>query len=70
MSVSEKDYVGLTYRALSQAERDMLQEIKERGQAFIAFLDGLGESHATEIARVRAEEAVMWAVKHVTGRRE
>lgn len=70
MSVSEKDYVGLTYRALSQAERDMLQEIKERGQAFIAFLDGLGESNATEIARVRAEEAVMWAVKHVTGRRE
>lgn len=62
----EKDFVGLTYRTLSKAERDTLQTIKEQGQAFIAFIDGLGQSEANKLARIRAEEAVMWAVKHIT----
>ncbi|MEO3385348.1 hypothetical protein [Mesorhizobium sp. CAU 1741] len=66
MDSSQRDFVGLSYRTLTSAERDTLQEIKERGQAFIAFIDGLGRSEAIDIARVRAEESVMWAVKHLT----
>jgi hypothetical protein len=66
MTAAQKDFVGLKYRALSSVERESLQEIKERGQAFIEFLAGLGQSESLDIARIRAEEAVMWAVKHIT----
>jgi len=58
--------VGLTYRALSSAERARMYEVKEKGQEFLDLLDTLGHSEELVIAKRRLEEAVMWAVKHIS----
>lgn len=60
------DAVGMTYRALSSAERDQMYEVKEKGSEFLDLLDTLGASEELELAKVRIEEAVMWAVKHIS----
>jgi hypothetical protein len=56
----------MTYRALSSKERDMMYGIKEKGQEFLDLCDGLGQSEELVLAKIRLEEAVMWAVKHIT----
>lgn len=58
--------VGLTYRALSSTERARMYEVKEKGQEFLDLLDTLGHSEELVIAKRRLEEAVMWAVKHIS----
>lgn len=68
------------YRLLSEAEKASMTAIKDKGQELLALLDTLmtpperasgGMAIVTvdrelNIARERIEEAVMWAVKHVT----
>lgn len=58
--------VGMTYRPLSVPERDQMYAVKEKGQEFLDVLDTLGASDDLILARIRLEEAVMWAVKHIT----
>ncbi|WP_246730281.1 DUF7681 family protein [Nitratireductor mangrovi] len=60
------DAVGMTYRALSSAERNQMYEIKEKGREFLDVVDTLGASEELELAKIRLEEAVMWAVKHIS----
>ena len=54
------------YRVLSDEEKAQMAAIKDLGQRFLDVLDGLGHSRETSLARTKIEEAVMWAVKHVT----
>ncbi len=54
------------YRVLSDAEKLAMQKIKDDGLAFHDFLSGLGNSRELSIAKTKLEEAVMWAVKHIT----
>ncbi len=54
------------YRVLSEPEKAAMQKIKDDGLAFHNFLDSLGNSRELSIAKTKIEEAVMWAVKHVT----
>ena len=54
------------YRVLGEAEKAQMLKIKDDGAALIAFLDSLGQSRELSIAKTKVEEAVMWAVKHVT----
>lgn len=68
------------YRVLSDAEKAQMRKVKDAGAEFIAYLDSLhtppvdlggGVSRGTFdreliIAKERVEEAVMWAVKHIT----
>jgi hypothetical protein len=61
--------VGLTYRPLSSDERENMYLVKEKGQEFLDFLDTLGRSPEMGQAKIRLEEAVMWAVKHITRER-
>jgi len=55
------------YRVLSDAEKANMATIKDQGLAFYDFLTGLGQSRELSLAKTKIEEAVMWAVKHVTG---
>ena len=66
--MQNSDAVGLTYRALSKTERDQMFIIKERGKEFLDMIDQIGVSEELALAKIRLEEAVMWAVKHISTR--
>lgn len=55
------------YRVLTDDEKQEMLEIKDLGAAFLEKLNSLGNSREINIAKTRVEEAVMWAVKHITG---
>ena len=54
------------YRVLSDDEKATMQRIKDMGLEFHDFLSGVGASRELSLAKTKIEEAVMWAVKHVT----
>jgi hypothetical protein len=54
------------YRVLSDAEKANMQSIKDAGLAFHDQVSGLGNSREVSLAKTKIEEAVMWAVKHIT----
>lgn len=55
------------YRVLSDAEKANMQAIKDTGLAFHDQIAGLGASRELSLAKTKIEEAVMWAVKGITG---
>jgi hypothetical protein len=55
-----------TYRILSDAEKAQMVELKDLGAAFINACNAIGRSRELSLAITNAEQAVMWAVKHVT----
>jgi hypothetical protein len=54
------------YRVLTDAEKAAMQKIKDDGLALHQLLEELGNSRELSIAKTKIEEAVMWAVKHIT----
>lgn len=54
------------YRVLSDAEKANMAAIKDEGLRFHEVVAGLGNSREVSIAKTKIEEAVMWAVKHIT----
>ena len=54
------------YRVLSDAEKAQMQAIKDKGLELHNLIDSVGQSRELSLARTRTEEAVMWAVKHIT----
>lgn len=55
-----------TYRVLSDAEKAQMVAIKDAGAELLRLIGEVGSSRELSIARTKTEEAVMWAVKHVT----
>jgi hypothetical protein len=55
-----------TYRVLTDAEKADMVELKDLGAAFIRKCQSIGGSRELSLAITNAEQAVMWAVKHVT----
>ena len=55
-----------TYRVLTDAEKQQMVALKDLGAAFISKCDEIGGSRELSLAKTNAEQAVMWAVKHVT----
>ena len=55
-----------TYRVLTEAEKTQMVELKDLGAAFIQKCNEIGKSRELSLAVTNAEQAVMWAVKHVT----
>ncbi|GGB14993.1 hypothetical protein GCM10011380_00510 [Sphingomonas metalli] len=55
-----------TYRVLSDAEKAQMVAIKDAGAELLRLIGEAGNSRELSIARTKTEEAVMWAVKHVT----
>lgn len=54
------------YRVLNDAEKATMVAVKDRGVELLALIKSLGASRELSIAATRTEEAVMWAVKHIT----
>ena len=54
------------YRVLTEGEKQQMKYIKDLGREFHDMLGRVGASRELSIARTKIEEAVMWAVKHIT----
>ena len=54
------------YRVLSDDEKAQMVAIKDAGIALLELIERAGQSRELSIAKTKTEEAVMWAVKHVT----
>ena len=54
------------YRVLSDDEKAQMQAIKDKGLELHNLIESIGQSRELSIARTKTEEAVMWAVKHIT----
>lgn len=54
------------FRVLSEEEKAAMLKIKDDGLALHDFVASLGTSRELSIAKTKIEEAVMWAVKHIT----
>lgn len=55
------------YRILSPYDADRVASVKAIGAAFLATIGGNMPGREASIARTKMEEAVMWAVKGITG---
>lgn len=54
------------YRVLTDEEKAQMQAIKDEGLKFHDLVEGIGQSRELSLAKTKIEEAVMWAVKHIT----
>ncbi len=54
------------YRVLTDAEKACVQKIKDDALALHEYFGSLGNSRELSVAKTKIEEAVMWAVKHLT----
>jgi len=54
------------YRVLTDAEKGHMVALKDHGLVFLNLCDSLGSSRELSLAKTKMEEAVFWAVKHLT----
>lgn len=54
------------YRVLSDDEKALMKDLKDKGLDFVKACDAAGASRELSLAKTKMEEAVMWAVKHIT----
>jgi len=54
------------YRVLSDEEKMQMSKVKDAGQHLLQLIEDAGNSRELSIAKTKTEEAVMWAVKHIT----
>lgn len=54
------------YRVLTDQEKISMQSIKDKGLEFHDLITSIGTSRELSLAVTKVEEAVMWAVKHLT----
>lgn len=54
------------YRVLTDAEKICMKRFKDMGLDFVLACDNAGASRELSLAKTKMEEAVMWAVKHLT----
>ena len=54
------------YRVLTDAEKTAMQAIKDKGLEMHNLIESIGQSRELALAKTKTEEAVMWAVKHLT----
>jgi hypothetical protein len=63
----DNDPTRLRPAELSELQQERMRIIKTDGRSMLAFLDSCGSSREIAIAKTKVEEAVMWAVKGITG---
>ena len=54
------------YRVLSDDEKAQMQALKDKGLELHDLIESIGASRELSLAKTKTEEAVMWAVKHIT----
>lgn len=55
------------YRVLSEEEKAKVDSIKDAGTKLLEAIQATGHNRHNSLAITRVEEAVMWAVKGLTG---
>ena len=58
-----------TYRALTEEEKRLHDEIKDCAQKLELVIDRLPKSREQSLAMTKLEEAIMWAIKGLTANR-
>ena len=64
--MTENNVMRTEYRKLNETEVRQINEVKKLGTHFHAYLEGIGASREISLAKTKIEEAVMWAVKHLS----
>jgi hypothetical protein len=54
------------YRVLTNEEKDQMRAVKDIGKTYYDLCNRIGQSRELSLAKTKIEEAVMWAVKHIT----
>lgn len=54
------------YRVLDDYEKEQMRILKDKGREFVDYCHFIGQSREISLAVTKMEEAVMWAVKHIT----
>lgn len=54
------------YRPLNDIEKNQILQFKDQGQFFFELCEEIGDSRELSLAKTKIEEAVFWAVKHIT----
>lgn len=55
------------YKVLTDAEKSQMMLIKDLGLNMLNAIDQFGSKREYSLAKTKIEEAVMWAVKGITG---
>jgi hypothetical protein len=63
---TENNTLRHAYRVLSEEEKLRVEQLKGAGQVFLDLTTEIGNSRELSLAKTKIEEAVFWAVKHVT----
>ncbi len=63
---AQPDTMRENYRQLTDTERLYVTDIKTLGANFYDVCNVIGASRELSLAKTKIEEAVMWAVKHIT----
>lgn len=61
------DVTRKQYRELSDAEKAAMLRIKEAGDSLLDAINECNDPRMGALARTNCEQAVMWAVKGMTG---
>ncbi len=61
-----EDPMRQDYRELDDDEKLKMRQIKIAGLHFWDLCEEIGSSRELSLAKTKIEEAVMWAIKHVT----
>lgn len=64
--MNTNDVSRQTGRVLSDEAMEQIAAVKGKGQELLDLVDSLGQSREAALAKTKIEEAVMWAVKHIT----
>lgn len=51
---------------MTDPQKRQVDNIKTLGERFLAECDAIGGSRELSLAKTKMEEAVFWAVKHIT----
>lgn len=54
------------YRVLTDDEKEQMRAVKDIGKTYYDLCERIGQSRELSLAKTKIEEAVMWAVKHIT----
>lgn len=65
--MSSNNVMRHAYKNLSDDEKAQMAAVKDKGLELWELIDSFGASRELSTAKTKVEEAVMWAVKHVTG---
>lgn len=55
------------YRPLTSQEKAQMDEVKNRAEGLLELLSSINGGREIALAKTKLEEAVMWAVKSITG---